>query len=217
MDQNAIVDIRLLAELAEMKRTYSAIERFLPKSGQACILICSAEAGEGKTLTTAALSHVAAQKSGKKVLAIDFNWHTPALHSFFKARRNTTIGSLHDAGRITDFIQTTEVDNLTLLTAPKDVSDGEEIGLDTNLIGLDLIQAARASHDIIFIDSSPMFPTNRKMMDPVAFSRVVDGITLVVMANVTPRQNIKKARIILETAGAEILGAVVNHRQNPLH
>jgi len=41
-------------------------------------------------------------------------------------------------------------------------------------------------------------------------------VVLVALANVTPRQKIKHARMLLETAGAHVVGVVVNQWKNPL-
>jgi hypothetical protein len=54
------------------------------------------------------------------------------------------------------------------------------------------------------------------MMDPVSLSKVADGTALVVLANVTPRQRAKHAQVLLETAGANVLGVVVNQWRNSL-
>jgi len=41
-------------------------------------------------------------------------------------------------------------------------------------------------------------------------------VALVVLANVTPRQPLKRSRMFLETAGANVLGVIVNQWKNPL-
>ena len=69
---------------------------------------------------------------------------------------------------------------------------------------------------MVFIDSASVFPTNRYMIDPVAISRVADATIIVVMANATPRQQVKRALVSLETAGAKVLGVVANQWKNPI-
>jgi Mrp family chromosome partitioning ATPase len=54
------------------------------------------------------------------------------------------------------------------------------------------------------------------MMDPVTIAKAADGVALVVMANVTPRQHVKRANLFLANAGANVLGVVVNQWKNPL-
>ncbi|MCP4689814.1 MAG: CpsD/CapB family tyrosine-protein kinase, partial [Desulfobacterales bacterium] len=70
--------------------------------------------------------------------------------------------------------------------------------------------------DSLIIDACPMFPTNRRMIDPVAFSGIVDGVVLVTMAHVTHRQKVMRAKSILETSGMNVLGVVFNKRNAPI-
>jgi Mrp family chromosome partitioning ATPase len=79
-----------------------------------------------------------------------------------------------------------------------------------------LIEKARAAYDIIFIDTSKIFPTNRRMIDPLVIAQKADGVALVVAAGKTSRQVVKQAQFALETAGAAILGVIINDWQNPL-
>ena len=83
----------------------------------------------------------------------------------------------------------------------------------SNLIAAEIIQQARKSYDITIIDTSKVFPTNRRMVDPVEIAKEVDGIALVVCGNVTPRQQVKRAKIMLETAGANVVGLIFNQQQ----
>jgi Mrp family chromosome partitioning ATPase len=68
----------------------------------------------------------------------------------------------------------------------------------------------------VIIDTSPAFPTNQRMIDPVEISKLSDGVVLVTLTNVTPRQELKRACTAIETAGANILGVVANQWQNPI-
>jgi Mrp family chromosome partitioning ATPase len=54
------------------------------------------------------------------------------------------------------------------------------------------------------------------MIDPVTMSKTADGVVLVALANVTPRQQLKRAHMFLETAGANVLGVIVNQWKNPI-
>jgi len=75
---------------------------------------------------------------------------------------------------------------------------------------------AREAYDMVIIDTSAILPTNRSMVDPVTFSKAADGIVLLVLNYVTPKQDVKRAYMILETSGARVLGVVVNQWKNPI-
>jgi Mrp family chromosome partitioning ATPase len=106
--------------------------------------------------------------------------------------------------------------NLDILTAGSASHNDVNRHEDLNQQGKDIVTKAREAYDIVIVDSSSIFPVNRNMMDPVAISMDADGVVLVTLANVTPRQKIKHSRMLLETAGAHVVGVVVNQWKNPL-
>jgi Mrp family chromosome partitioning ATPase len=115
---------------------------------------------------------------------------------------------------IKDLVQDSGVNNLDVLAAIKSGTDIDET--HGNAIAQKLIQQARNVYEVILIDTSKMFPTNRRMIDPVVLSKIADGVTLVVLAKVTSRQQAKHAQKVLETTGANILGVIVNQWKNPM-
>ena len=202
-------------EIVEMKRIFSAVEPFLVKSTSACLAVTSAVQGEGKTSVTAGLSAIAAQQLKKKVLTIDLNWRAPKLHKYFGLDQ-IPFEKFSSGAIIGDLIQNSGLDSLDILSAMQSTASEAIKNGDENAIFSELIKQARNSYDIIFIDTSAIFPANRHMMDPVAISKIADGVVMVVLANVTPRQQVKRARTILDTAGVNVLGTVVNQWKNPI-
>jgi len=205
------MDIGAIAQLAEIKRIYSAMETSLPASGPVCVLVTSAERREGKTTAAAGLAALAASRSGRRALAVDLNWHAPALHRCFGLDlvNGTT---LRDGASALESVRPTGVADLELLAAFASVPDGT----DQNVLGTDIMRQARNAYDMVFVDASSVFPTNRRMMDPIAMSKAADGVVLVVLAGVTPRQHVRKAQMMLHTAGSKLLGVIVNQWRNPL-
>ncbi len=209
-------DIELLAEITEIKRIYSVIENSLMNSNPACLVVTSGFPGEGKTTMVAALSAIAARQSDKRVLAIDLHWHNPALHSWFGLEPAFDMDDLRREKPIVDMAQPSGLNNLDILTARKSTQDEVEWDGDPSALGTDIMRKAREAYDFVVVDTNSIFPTNRHMMDPVAISKASDGVALVVLANVTPRQPLKRSRMFLETAGANVLGVIVNQWKNPL-
>lgn len=209
-------DIELLAEITEIKRIYSVIENSLMKSNPACLVVTSGAPGEGKTTMVAAISASAARQSNKRVLAVDFHWHAPALHSWFGLEPTLEIDDLRRGKPIVDMAQSSGLNNLDILTARKSTQDEVEWDGDAHSLGTEIMRQAREAYDFVVLDTNSIFPTNRRMMDPVTISKAADGVALVVLANVTPRQPLKRASMFLETAGANVLGVIVNQWKNPL-
>ncbi len=205
------MEIGTIAQLAEMKRIYSAMETSFPETGPVCVLVTSAERREGKTTVAAGLAALAASRSGKRVLAVDLNWHAPALHRCFGL-------DLADGARLEEGVSALEsvrptgLADLEVLPAFSSLPDGT----DENAVGADIIRQARNAYDTLFVDASSVFPTNRRMMDPIAISKAADGVVLVVLAGVTQRQHVRKAQMMLHTAGSRLLGVIVNQWRNPL-
>ncbi|MEI6126922.1 MAG: CpsD/CapB family tyrosine-protein kinase [Pseudomonadota bacterium] len=216
MKENISIQSEVLLEIAEMKRIYSALESSLPKSGKVSLAVTSSVIGEGKTTIAAGLASLAANNNPKKrVLAVDMNWYAPGLHKHFglslidaeKLKKGISLESL---------IQKTAIENLHVLTAVQ--TDAKAGGLNgaENAVSGELLLKAREVYDMVFIDTSKVFPLNRKMIDPISVAKNADGTILVVLTNKTAKHSVKRTRFALEAAGANILGVIVNQWKNPL-
>ena len=210
--------LQIFTEIAETKRMWTAVEGDLPRNSQgACLVVTSAARGEGKSLVAAGFGILAARLSRKRVVVADLNWHRPALQDFFDLQPAFDLSRLRQATPVADLAQPCGTNGLAVLTAP--IMSGDEAarmqGADGEL-GRAVVGHLRASFDLVIVDAASVFPANRNMMDPVALSHDADGVAMVVLANVTPRQEVKRARMTLETSGARVLGLVLNQWQNPV-
>lgn len=217
-DQNlsAAALLNSIREIAEMRRAYTSVQESLPDPGPKSIVISSAAKSEGKTLTVAGLAAVAAHEGKKRILAVDLNWFRPTLHTVFGLERTFGMDRIRADAPITDLVQKSPIDRLDVLVAPLPEQNTPETGSDLNLLAEKIIQQTRESYDVTIIDTAPLYPINRRMVDPVVFSRKADGVVLVVLAHETPRRRVKRALIALETSGANVLGVVVNQWERTL-
>ena len=218
MSEGTAISSSVLTEIAEMKRLYSALEASMPKGKNGhnvCVAVTSAEPGEGKTTMLAGLAALAAQETGKRVLAMDLNWHAPSLHRLFGAELLDPARAQNGAA-ITDMVHHVPETHLDVLPALNEQEWGEQSNGDEQKLAEKLLDKARAAYDIIFIDTSRIFPANRRMIDPLVIAQKADGVALVVASGTTSRQVVKQAQFALETAGANILGVIINDWQNPL-
>jgi len=215
MNGSLPIQVESLGQLAEMKRIFSGIETGLDHRIPACVVVTSAERGEGKTTTTAGLAAVAARQSGKRVLAVDLDWHFPSLHTYF-GLEPVDAGSLGAGKSPLEMVRPSGQERLDVLPAIRLPAASGDTEREENALALEIVRQARSAYDFVFLDTTSLFPTNRRMMDPVAISKAADGVALVVLANVTPRQEVKRAKMMLETAGAKVVGVIVNQWKNPL-
>jgi protein-tyrosine kinase len=208
--------IQVLSELAEANRILTCIEKQVQPHTPFCCMITSAAWGEGKTTLTSSLGMIAARRAGKTILLIDMNWYSPGLHQHFGFVPEWDLKCYSQDKNLNALIRPTGISNLDILTAP--VSDGQQDSFSTETSGLAqiILKQARETYDFILVDTASVFPTNRRMLDPVVLGNSCDAVILVVLTCVTPRQQIKRARISLEGSGAKLAGVVVNHWKNKL-
>lgn len=207
-----------LSQLAEVKRVFNFLGLASGNlQAPPCIMVTSARRGEGKTTTTALLAAAAAQQSHKRVLAVDLNWHQPALHSSFGLDRAFDLEGFRRTPDIDQLIRPTCVPGLDLLPAPRPFENNLDMAVDALGLGLTILEQGRASYDWVFVDSNSIIPPNRRMIDPVVISQATAGVLVVVLAGVTPKQDVKRTVTSLQTAGATVLGTFVNQWRNPLY
>lgn len=215
MNEGMTINKTVLTEIAEMKRTYSALEAAMPHRKPVCIAVTSAVPGEGKTTMLAGLAALSAKETGKRVLAMDLNWHAPSLHTYFGAELLDP-EKAHNGAPIQKMVYHVPEFHLDVLPALKEVAFSEQENGAEQLLAEKLMDKAKQAYDIIFIDTSKVFPLNRHMIDPVAIAHKSDGVALVIASGKTSRQEVKRAQFVLESAGAHLLGVIINNWQNPL-
>jgi len=214
----ALLDKRIerFAQIAENKRIYWGVESALQWATPASMVVTSAVPGEGKTILAATLATVAARQSSKRVLLVDLNWYAPALHRFFGLDLTFDADALDRSKSITDLVQRSNLYQLDILTAVQGTQSDAERATDMSLMGTKIIREAREAYDFVVVDTCSVLRMNRYMMDPVNMAKVADGAILVVLANETPKSRVRRAHMLLETAGVNVLGVIVNQWRNPL-
>ncbi|GAB6094586.1 hypothetical protein JCM14469_08380 [Desulfatiferula olefinivorans] len=212
MNSFTVDTIELLGRIAEIKRIYSVIDSSV--TGPACIVVTSGAQREGKSTLAAGLAIAAARREDRRVLLVDFNWHAPCLHRFFELELGDQPDAYVNGGPIRQVVRQTSIPNLDLLPALREEKGA--VNGSKPLPSPELLNKAKAEYDVVIVDTAPAFPTNQRMIDPVEISKMADGVVLVTLTNVTPRQDLKRACTAIETSGANILGVVANQWQNPI-
>lgn len=220
MKDAEMMKAKTLSEVAEANRILTGLDssasRDLEGKGvtSPCYMITSAETGEGKTVAAAGLAMAAARRGGKRVLAVDLNWYRPGLHRCFGVERNWTITEYERKGDLGGFVLPSGTEGLDLLTAPREEEQGRGPTAAASSKAAEILRAARDGYDLVFVDTASVFPPNRNMLDPVFLGRACDGALMVVLASATARQQVKRGRMILESAGVPVYGIVLNNWKN---
>jgi len=192
-----------LAESFRSLRT-SVLLSTAPRPPQ-CLLVTSAQVGEGKTSNATNLAMSFAQRGGP-VLIIDADLRRPSIAKTLGIPNEKGLSSFltgaHSLEQVV--VQYDRVPNLWVLPAGPRPPDPAEL-LSSQMMESTLKDLMKRYSQIV-IDSPPLL----LVTDAVVMSAMVDGVILVVASGTTARGALTRAHRILENAGARVLGIVLN-------
>lgn len=193
----------LLAEAYRALR--SSILLSLAPNAPKLLLITSAQADEGKTSTALNLAQALAQRKGP-VLIMDCDMRKGNIGKVFGINNAKGLSTyLTGNHSLNDVVQRYDPQpNLWVLpSGPVPPNPAELIGSDTMAT---LFQELSSRFEHVIIDSPPVL----LVTDATILSSLADRVVLVTESGVTPRGGLMRASSILENAGAQILGVVLN-------
>ena len=167
------------------------------------VMVASAVAGEGKTLTAANVALTLSDSYRKRVLVIDGDLRRPALHQVFRIETSCGLADGLDPTGETKIVVRQVTPTLSLLPAGRPTSD-PMAGLISDRMRR-LVDEAREIFDWIIIDTPPLM----LLPDANLLASMVDAALLVVRAESTPHAMVKRA---IDAIGrSRILGVVLNN------
>jgi succinoglycan biosynthesis transport protein ExoP len=192
----------LVAESCRALRTnilFSAADRQLKT-----LIVSSANQREGKTTSVIYLGTTMAQ-SGQRVLLVDTDMRRPRLHESTGVPRQVGLSNLILGDQDYDaVIKTTEIPNLYVLPCGPLPPNPAEL-LMTNRFQTVLAELAQR-FDRVILDSPPVQPVT----DAVVLSKLVDGVILVIRADKTLREDIRRSVKQIRDVGGPVFGLIVN-------
>lgn len=190
------------ASREQYRRLAAALHQAQRTSGFKVVMVASAVAGEGKTLTAANLAMTLSESYRRDVLLVDADLRRPSLHVVFQ---------VPGAPGLSDGLITSEdpklplhrvSERLAILPAGRPTSD--PIGALTSERMRRLIDEAREVFDWVVIDTPPV----GLLTDAALLSSMADGVVLVVKAESTPHDMVVRA---VNAIGRErVIGTVLN-------
>jgi capsular exopolysaccharide synthesis family protein len=199
----ALTDPKGLA--AEKFRALMARLEHLRSEGELkSILVTSSMMGEGKTLTTGNLAVTLSKHSGSKVLVIEGDLRRPSLSALFglKGRQGLHHWWSSRKENIAHYIYKINGMRLWFLGAGEPCDQPSEILQSAEFA--EAFGQLSGHFDWILVDSPPMSPT----VDVNLWSRLVDGMLLVVREGVTPVKTLEQGIASLDNP--KIVGVVLN-------
>ncbi len=173
------------------------------KSSQ-ILQVTSPTPGDGKSTLAANLA-VSLAQSGKKVLICDADLRRPTVHYLFG--NDSDIGFtqvLKGEAEIEDAIADCDVDGLSIMPCGARPTNPSELLTSTRLY--ELFEVLREKFDYIIMDTPPMLAVT----DPCAVAARADGVILALRIKKNIKLSASRAKEILDSVNAPILGIVVN-------
>jgi capsular exopolysaccharide synthesis family protein len=169
------------------------------------VMITSAKAGEGKTLTTANLG-VALAQAGKCVVIVSADLRRPAMQRYFHTPNGTGVSDVL-AGRrsAVDALSWVGIDNLWVLQSGSPLANVDSVVNSRSIT--DMLSQLEETADFILIDSAPVLGVS----DSIAMALAADAVLIVADAQRADRGAIDEARRLLDQIDANVIGAVLTN------
>jgi capsular exopolysaccharide synthesis family protein len=169
------------------------------------LLITSTQPGEGKTTVATNLAISLAQL-GQRVLLVDADLRFPSLRRLFRTPESLGLVSyLTGQQDWRAAVRPSGSPGLDLLLCGPVPPNPAEL-LSSKSMGA-LLSAAKSEYGFVILDSSPLLT----LADSRILAALVDGVLLVVKSGATPRGQVMQSQTGIRSAGANLIGVVLNN------
>lgn len=167
--------------------------------------VVSAAPNAGKSTVSANLA-VTFASQGTRVLIADCDFRRPTVHKNFSLPNGHGMTTLltDKSGSIEDYIQTTKMENLFVMTSGPIPPNPAELLSSKRMIQLE--QELEAMFDLVIYDTPPLLG----FADAQIIAGRVDGVIFVVNHGVATKDDVLRASESLKMVNANVLGAVYN-------
>ncbi|MBL4934987.1 polysaccharide biosynthesis tyrosine autokinase [Clostridium sp. YIM B02515] len=168
------------------------------------IVVTSSKQGEGKTTIVSNLAITTAQ-SGKKVLLIDCDLRRPRIYKKLGILNREGLTNIVAGERKkSECIRAMDLPNLHVITSgPIPPNPAEILG---SIRMKNLLKELKEDFDMILIDTPPVLAVT----DAQILSTLCDGVLLVACCGETDRNDLIRAKELIDKVGGKVLGAVIN-------
>jgi len=167
------------------------------------LMVTSADSGEGKTTTACNLAAVMAQ-AGRRVLLLDADLRRPSVHHSFGLSNRTGLSSLLIREvEVVDAVQEALVGLDVIPSGPVPPNPAEMLG---SVRMQELLIELKGRYEVVIVDTPPLLPVT----DAQVLAAAADGVLLVLRSGRVHRDHARRAKTLLEQAGANVVGAVLN-------
>lgn len=172
------------------------------------LMFTSASPGEGKTTVASNVAVVFASQ-GKKILLVDADMRNPSVHQLFSVLNHKGLTDLltDDQTRVQDIVHQTVIKNLFILSCGIIPPNPSEL-LASNRMD-QLLRRLKDSFDLIIFDLPPILAVT----DAQVMANKTDGTIFVIRDGVAEKNNLYKAKELLDHVQANVIGVVYNDKK----
>ncbi len=201
--QKVVVDARIDPVSREQyRRLATTLYAAQAENGMKVVMVASAMASEGKTLTATNLALTLSESYQRAVLLIDGDLRKPSLHTVFQLDAEPGLSEGLTSSIVKKLPIHRVTDHLSVLTAGQP-NHNPMAALASDRMG-QLIQEARQTFEWIILDTPPV----GLLSDASLMGGFADGTLFVVKAEVTPFELVQRA--VAAIGKTPILGVVLN-------
>lgn len=184
--EKVVSDAATSAVVVEQYRSIAAhLQHWRGQRGRATLMVASAVAGEGRTLTAVNLAVSLRSALQHSVLLVDADLRKPSLHDVLLVEQRPGIGEALLTGQPP---RPVEVSNrLAVLPA------GQPIATPGAAMLAALVESATSDFDWVILDTSPLLDS----LDTQHLATLVDGVVLVAAAGRTSRRLVAEALALI--------------------
>lgn len=173
------------------------------------LMVTSAAAGEGKSLTATNLAICMAHEFDLTVLLVDADLRRPSIHRYLGFEQTLGLSDcLQDGVDLGEAIVRTDLERLSVLPAGREVAKPLELFGSRKMHNLIKEVKNRYNDRYVIIDTPPILP----FAETRPLAHLVDGVIFVVQEGMTPKDGVTQAIEVLK--GCPILGLVLNASTN---
>jgi capsular exopolysaccharide synthesis family protein len=168
----------------------------------------SAKSREGTTQTVTNLA-VSVARAGQRVILVDANLRSPAVHRYFNLPNDVGFTSVVVGDPLSEAFQTVpDIDNLYVLTSGPVPPNPSELLASGRC--RDVLNSLKADGTLVLVDTSALLPVT----DAAALAASVDMVVLVTKARASARRQLRHAVQLLQQLGAPLAGVVLTRAGN---
>ncbi len=199
-----VMDDTNLMALEQYRLLYFSVDQISKWRSYKVYAISSSVQGEGKTFTSINLAYLMAEKYQKKVIILDCDLKRPSILFYFRENKleRDLVDVIRGDAELGETILQIENSGLYLLPTRKGIENSSELFQSSRME--EVLETLKKEFDYIILDTPPVLP----VVDMKMIAKIVDGIIMVVKANVTPKNIVLKAVSSL-TVG-DLIGIVLN-------